>query len=46
MHKPEIILKPYIKEGMVVLDMGCGPGYFTTEIAKLVGKEGKVIAGK
>lgn len=29
---------------MVVLDMGCGPGYFTTEIARLVGEGGKVIA--
>jgi ubiquinone/menaquinone biosynthesis C-methylase UbiE len=43
-HKPEIILKPFIKEGMVVLDMGCGPGYFTKDIAGLVGDGGKVIA--
>jgi ubiquinone/menaquinone biosynthesis C-methylase UbiE len=43
-HKPEIILKPFIKEGMVVLDMGCGPGYFTKDIARLVGDGGKVIA--
>jgi len=43
-HKPEKILKPFIKEGMVILDMGCGPGYFTTEIARLAGEGGKVIA--
>jgi len=43
-HKPEKILKSFIKKGMVVLDMGCGPGYFTKEMAKLVGNEGKVIA--
>ena len=43
-HKPEKILKPFIKEGMVVLDMGCGPGYFTKEMARLVGDRGKVIA--
>jgi ubiquinone/menaquinone biosynthesis C-methylase UbiE len=43
-HKPEKILIPFIKEGMVVLDMGCGPGYFTTEIARLAGEGGKVIA--
>jgi ubiquinone/menaquinone biosynthesis C-methylase UbiE len=43
-HKPEKILSPFIREGMVVLDMGCGPGYFTLEIAKLVGESGKVIA--
>lgn len=43
-HKPEKILKPFIKEGMVVLDMGCGPGYFTKEMARLVGDGGKVIA--
>jgi len=43
-HKPEKILKPYIKEGMTVLDLGCGPGYFTAEMARLVGESGKVIA--
>jgi len=43
-HKPEKILKPLINEGMVVLDIGCGPGYFTAEIARLVGEGGKVIA--
>jgi len=44
MHKPEKILKQLIKEGMTVLDMGCGPGYFTVELARLVGDGGKVIA--
>ena len=44
MHKPEKILKPFVKEGMTVLDMGCGPGYFTVELARLTGESGKVIA--
>lgn len=43
-HKPEKILKPYIKEGMTVLDMGCGPGYFTAEMARLAGESGRVVA--
>lgn len=44
LHKPEKILKPYIKQGMTVLDMGCGPGFFTIPLSKLVGSSGKVIA--
>jgi len=44
MHKPEKILKSFIKEGITVLDMGCGPGYFTVELARLAGDTGKVIA--
>ncbi len=43
-HKPEKILRPFVKEGMTVLDMGCGPGYFTVELARLTGESGKVIA--
>lgn len=43
-HKPGKILEGYIRKDMTVLDLGCGPGYFTIELAKLVGHGGKVIA--
>ena len=43
-HNPQKILKPYIKAGMTVLDVGCGPGFFTVEIAKMLNGSGKVIA--
>jgi ubiquinone/menaquinone biosynthesis C-methylase UbiE len=43
-HDPQKILAPYVKEGMTVLDVGCGPGVFSTEMAKLVGKSGRVIS--
>jgi ubiquinone/menaquinone biosynthesis C-methylase UbiE len=43
-HKPRKILEPYISEGMTVLDLGCGPGYFTAELARMVGEKGKIIA--
>ena len=33
-----------IKEGMVVVDYGCGPGRYTLPVAKLVGLKGKVFA--
>jgi ubiquinone/menaquinone biosynthesis C-methylase UbiE len=44
LQNPERIVKPYIKENMVVLDFGCGPGYFSVEIAKILSGEGKVIS--
>ena len=44
LQNPKKILTPYIKEGMTVLDLGCGPGFFTIEIARLTGNSGKVIA--
>jgi len=44
LHNPRKILKPYINEGMTVLDLGCGPGFFSIEIAKLLIDSGKVIA--
>ncbi|HUU99846.1 MAG TPA: class I SAM-dependent methyltransferase [Bacteroidales bacterium] len=43
-HKPRRILETHVGKGMSVLDLGCGPGYFTIELAKLVGEEGRVIA--
>jgi len=33
-----------IREGMTVVDYGCGPGRYATKIAELVGEEGKVYA--
>lgn len=44
LQNPREILGPYVKSGMTVLDFGCGPGFFTVELAELVGKSGKVIA--
>ena len=44
LHNPHKILKPYVQEGMTTLDMGCGPGFFSIEMAKMVGETGKVTA--
>ena len=44
LQPPGRILKGYIHPDMTVLDLGCGTGYFTFEIARLLGKKGKVIA--
>jgi ubiquinone/menaquinone biosynthesis C-methylase UbiE len=44
LQNPEKILRSYIKEGKTVLDVGCGPGFFSVEMARMVGKSGRVIA--
>lgn len=44
LQNPQKILKPYIKSGMSVLDIGCGPGVFSIEMAKMVGPSGRVIS--
>jgi len=44
LQNPKKILGPYIREGMTVLDVGCGPGFFSLELAEMVGKSGRVIA--
>jgi len=44
LQNPENILGPYIKEGMTVLDVGCGPGFFTIPLARMVGETGHVVA--
>lgn len=43
-QNPKNILGPYLKPGMTVLDLGCGPGFFTTEIARMLHGSGKVVA--
>ena len=44
LQNPQKILSPYLNEGITALDIGCGPGFFSIEMAKLVGEKGKVIA--
>lgn len=44
LQNPEKILTEWVKEGMTVLDLGSGPGFFSVEAAKMVGRSGKVIA--
>jgi demethylmenaquinone methyltransferase/2-methoxy-6-polyprenyl-1,4-benzoquinol methylase len=40
----KLISKADIKKGQTVLEIGCGSGFFTEEISKQVGNEGKVYA--
>jgi ubiquinone/menaquinone biosynthesis C-methylase UbiE len=42
-QNPDKILGPYIKAGMMVLDVGCAMGFFALPLAKMVGPEGKVL---
>jgi 2-polyprenyl-3-methyl-5-hydroxy-6-metoxy-1,4-benzoquinol methylase len=43
-HDPNAILTPYLQEGMTAIDLGCGMGYFSRAMAKIVGDTGKVIS--
>jgi ubiquinone/menaquinone biosynthesis C-methylase UbiE len=44
LQNPRKILGPFVEEGMTVLDIGCGPGFFSIEMAEMVGPAGRVIA--
>jgi ubiquinone/menaquinone biosynthesis C-methylase UbiE len=43
-HNPEKMLGAYASKGMTVLDVGCGMGFFSIGLARLVGERGCVIA--
>ena len=43
-HKPEEIFIPYLHNGMTAIDIGCGMGYFSIGMAKIVGETGKIIS--
>jgi len=44
MQDPAKILAPYVREGMTVLEPGPGMGFFTLELARMVGTSGRVVA--
>ena len=44
MQDPAKLLAPYVHEGMTVFEPGPGMGFFTVELARLVGHTGRVIA--
>ena len=44
LQNPRKILSPFVRDGMTVLDVGCGPGFFSVAIAHMVGDSGRVIA--
>lgn len=44
LHKPEKIFDGLVSEGQTAIDIGCGPGYFSLGLARMVGDSGRVIA--
>jgi ubiquinone/menaquinone biosynthesis C-methylase UbiE len=43
-HDPAKILAPYVRAGMTVVEPGPGMGFFTLELARMVGPAGRVVA--
>jgi SAM-dependent methyltransferase len=41
---PRTILSPYVRRAMTVLEPGPGMGFFTLELTRLVGPQGRVVA--
>lgn len=43
-QNPDKIIGEYIAVGDTVVDVGCGPGFFTIDMAQIVGPTGQVVA--
>jgi ubiquinone/menaquinone biosynthesis C-methylase UbiE len=41
---PRRILRGLVRPGDTVVDLGCGPGFFTLPLAEMVGETGRVVA--
>jgi len=44
LENPYNMLGPFVEKGMTVLEPGCGMGYFTLPLARMVGPRGRVVA--
>jgi ubiquinone/menaquinone biosynthesis C-methylase UbiE len=44
LHDADALLAPHVRPGMTVADIGCGMGYFSLALARLVGAKGQVFA--
>ena len=44
LHDPQQIVGPYVEPGMTVMDVGCGAGWFSIPMARMVGDQGRVLA--
>ena len=43
-QRPKKVLGGYLAAGMTVMDIGCGMGFFSIAMAKMIGEDGAVIA--
>ncbi len=44
LQPPQKILQGFVKPGDTVIDLGCGPGFFTIPLARLAGPAGVIVA--
>lgn len=43
-QSPRRTLSPLVREGMTILEVGPGMGFFTLDLARMVGPDGRVVA--
>lgn len=43
-QRPTRVLGPFVRPGMLVVEPGCGMGFFTLDLARMVGPDGRVVA--
>ena len=43
-QRPTRVLGPFVRPGMLVVEPGCGMGFFTLDLARMVSRGGRVVA--
>jgi ubiquinone/menaquinone biosynthesis C-methylase UbiE len=43
-QRPARVLGPFVRPGILVVEAGCGMGFFTLDLARMVGPRGRVVA--